>query len=360
MERFGEIENKTFAHLHGNIYFCKSSRFKRLGDMNIGIAVNYFKRIYSEVTELSRQTGYNRFYHLWDYLTAFVLHGAHIKQYTVGGFWRYSNPQRSKCMTLYRLSRLSKRYNDSQWVHYFKNKPEFNRYFADFIGRQWLYVKDSSYEEFKSFVYCHKTVIIKPMGGKEGIGIRKFVYNGESDNQLRRFFDDLVQEDVVVEELIKQHQDMNLGNVSVNTVRMLTICRPSDGQAQVLKAILRAGVGDSLVDNTALGGYFYEVDVATGVVTSKGFNRDGNLTVEHPGTDKVMLGFKVPLWEQVIEICLKAARQMPYMAIVGWDVAVTTDGVLLVEGNNNPDYQHYEFLGTIGYYEKIKTFLEGK
>ena len=44
--------------------------------MNIGIAVNYFKRIYSEVTELSRQTGYNRFYHLWDYLTAFVRHGA--------------------------------------------------------------------------------------------------------------------------------------------------------------------------------------------------------------------------------------------------------------------------------------------
>ena len=90
MERFGEIENKTFAHLHGNIYFCKSSRFKRLGDMNIGIAVNYFKRIYSEVTELSRQTGYNRFYHLWDYLTAFVRHGAHIDQYIAGGFWSYT------------------------------------------------------------------------------------------------------------------------------------------------------------------------------------------------------------------------------------------------------------------------------
>ena len=61
--------------------------------MNIGIAVNYFKRIYSEVTELSRQTGYNRFYHLWDYLTAFVRHGAHIDQYIAGGFWSYSNPQ---------------------------------------------------------------------------------------------------------------------------------------------------------------------------------------------------------------------------------------------------------------------------
>ena len=94
--------------------------------MDFGVFTRYFKRIYHEVTELSKQTGYCRFYHLWDYLTAFVRHGAHIDQYIAGGFWRYSNPKRSKCLTHYRRLALDKRYNSPADIHYFVNKPEFN------------------------------------------------------------------------------------------------------------------------------------------------------------------------------------------------------------------------------------------
>ena len=144
--------------------------------MDIGIAINYFKRIYGEVTRLSRQTGYNRFYHLWDYLTAFVRHGAHIDQYISGGFWSYSNPKRSKCLTHYRRLALEKKYNSPADVHYFKNKPEFNHFFSDFVHRGWLWVKEASFEDFKAFLMRYGSVIIKPMDGKQGDGIRKMEY----------------------------------------------------------------------------------------------------------------------------------------------------------------------------------------
>lgn len=326
--------------------------------MNPSIAIHYLKRIYKAVTELSRSTGYNRFYHLFDYLYAFVRHGAHIDQYIAGGFWRYSNPQRSKCLTHYRRLALEKKYNSPADVHYFKNKPEFNRFFSEFVHRGWLWVKESSFEDFQQFLARYQTVIVKPMDGKQGDGIRKLDYV-DDDVELRRLYDSLVKENVLVEELIVQHEDMVFGNKSVNTIRVLTACRP-DGKARIMKAFLRAGVGDTLVDNTATGGYYYEVDLNTGVVSSEGISKDGDRVIIHPQTDIVMLGFKVPLWDEVVKMCVAAAQRLPRMALVGWDVAISQDHVQLIEGNNSADYIGYEFVGSYGYYEKIKAFMENR
>jgi hypothetical protein len=327
--------------------------------MNPGIVFKYFKRIYSEVTALSRQTGYSRFYHLFDYLSAFARHGAHIDQYIAGKFWSYSNAMRSKCLTHYRRLSLEKKYNGTQDVHYFKNKPEFNRFFKEYVHRDWLWLKEAAFEDFRSFLQRHTAVIVKPMDGKQGDGIRKLEYTGQDDDELRRLFEDLVKEDVIVEELIVQHPDMVFGNKSVNTIRVLTACRP-DGTSRIMKAFLRAGVGNTLVDNTATGGYYYEVDLETGVVSSEGISKDGDLVIIHPQTDIVMLGFKVPLWDQVRDMCIAAAQRLPSVALVGWDVAISQDCVQLIEGNNSADYIGYEFVGSNGYYEKIKDFMEGK
>lgn len=323
----------------------------------IKLAVRYFARIYREVSRLAPVAGRNRLCLLLDYLSAYVLHGAHIFQYTVGGFWRKSGAERAKCLTWRRITRMYQRYNDRSSARLFKNKPEFNRFFKEYVRRGWLCLRDASFDEFKAFVLEHRSVIVKPVAGKEGIGIRRFTLQDEDDGRLRALFDSLVAEDVIVEQFIEQHPDMNFGNASVNTVRVLTVCRP-DGEARVMKAFLRAGMGDSLVDNTAQGGFYYEVDVPTGVVVSQGISKDGTLCIVHPGSGRVMLGFEVPNWEQAVDSCLCAARRIPQVAMVGWDVAVTGDGIELVEGNDGADYQGYEFIGSSGYYEKIKDFLK--
>ena len=326
--------------------------------MNPRIAYNYFKRIWGEVSRLSTQSGYSRLYHLMDYLSAFARHGAHIDQYIAGGFWRYSNPMRSKCLTHYRRLALEKKYNDPIDVHYFKNKPEFNRFFHDYVHRGWLWVQESTFEEFKAFMDRYRSVIVKPMDGKQGDGIR-LLDCVDDEEELRRTFQALVQENALVEELIVQHRDMVFGNRSVNTIRVLTACRP-DGQARIMKAFLRAGVGDTLVDNTATGGYYYEVDLETGIVSSEGISKDGDRVFIHPQTDIVMLGFKVPLWDQVVKMCVDAAGRLPRIALVGWDVAIGQDHVQLIEGNNSADYIGYEFVGSNGYYEKIRNFMESR
>ena len=161
--------------------------------MNLSIVLRYIKKTYGEVTALSRQTGYSRFYHLFDYLSALVRHGAHIDQYIAGGFWRYSNSERSMCLTHFRRIPLLKKYNNKEDIHYFKNKPDFNRFFSDFVHRGWLWLKEASFDDFKAFLIQYRTVIVKPIDGCKGNGIRKLEYTDQDDDTLRQLFEALVK-----------------------------------------------------------------------------------------------------------------------------------------------------------------------
>lgn len=325
--------------------------------MNLGIVCRYAKRIYGEVTELSRKTGYSRFYHLFDYLSAFVRHGAHIRQYIIGEFWRLSNAERSRRVTFYRMIKLEKAYNNPQYIHYLNNKKDFNEFFSEFVHRGWMSVKDSSFEAFKVFVVKYGSIVIKPKEGMQGNGIRKFTYTGQDDTELQRQYKELIDQDALIEECLTQHPQMVFGNSCLNTIRAMSLCGP-DGKGHVMKAMLRAGVGDTFVDNYAMGGSIYEVDLKTGVVVSYGKSKAGAMHLIHPQTDIVMLGYKIPKWDQVIEICERAAEKLPQVGFVGWDVAITEDDVQLIEGNNSADYELYEYLGTSGYYEKFKEILK--
>ena len=41
----------------------------------------------------------------------------------------------------------------------------------------------------------------------------------------------------------------------------------------------------------------------------------------------------VPCWNEVLAVSRQVAKSMPDVRCVGWDVAVTTDGVRIIEGN---------------------------
>ena len=48
-----------------------------------------------------------------------------------------------------------------------------------------------------------------------------------------------------------------------------------------------------------------------------------------------LTGKAIPCWEDVLNLCLRAHEYLPALAAVGWDVAVTPSGVILIEGNFN-------------------------
>jgi len=139
----------------------------------------------------------------------------------------------------------------------------------------------------------------------------------------------------LVEEYIVQHPDMmRLSPSGINTVRLIT--QETNGRIEVLAARLRISI-NSNVDNMAAGNAASPVDPITGKVTGPAVFSDitkPDITV-HPVTGVEIPGFQLPFWNEILEMVKKAAMSIPENRSIGWDVAITPKGPLLVEGNHN-------------------------
>jgi hypothetical protein len=124
---------------------------------------------------------------------------------------------------------------------------------------------------------------------------------------------------------------------TTNTLRVVTF-RDRSSAAHVQCTTLRAGRTGNTADNWEQGGISIAVDRATGVL-GRGVLKPkyGGKWVEiHPDTGFVFSGLQLPYWNEVLDLCSRAAQAAPGIRTVGWDIALTSDGPVLIEGN--PDW----------------------
>jgi hypothetical protein len=119
------------------------------------------------------------------------------------------------------------------------------------------------------------------------------------------------------------------------TLRIPT-CRHPDGKIDLLplanfKVALDPG---EVRDNTAAGGMFYGVDVTSGRLTFGAKRGTSEVFVRHPRTDEVAQDFVLPCWDEAVALCKTAHTRLgSTYPTLGWDVAITPQGPVLVEMN---------------------------
>jgi hypothetical protein len=138
----------------------------------------------------------------------------------------------------------------------------------------------------------------------------------------------------------------------LHSVRVQTF-RRRDGDAIFHIAYLRVGQRAALTDHASVGGMMFPVDVDSGTVgraVDGGGSHDrfqGNAT----GDDAMRLrleGRTLPSWERLRRVTLEAARALPRVRWVGWDVIVEPDGPVLIEGNvGNPMVLYQRIAGPL-------------
>ncbi|MCL1866444.1 MAG: hypothetical protein FWF82_03440, partial [Oscillospiraceae bacterium] len=232
--------------------------------------------------------------------------------------------------------------NNKSDYYKFEDKIVFNTLFDEFVGREWLYLKKSTPSEFAEFLDKHGAVIAKPTDSICGKGIEKVTAADCDSSDLKSVYDRLIANNqLLTEEYIVQHEDLSrLHPESVNTLRFMTIV--GDGYSDnkpvhVMFRALRVGSGGNVVDNFNSGGMFVLVD-EDGTVSTHAINKNTEMYESHPETGVTFKGYKIPFFHEAEEMVREAALVVAGIRYVSWDVAVTPDGVVLVEGNHNPGY----------------------
>lgn len=143
----------------------------------------------------------------------------------------------------------------------------------------------------------------------------------------------------LIQERISQHSALaEINPHAVNSVRIVTLKR-SDSEVTILGALMRIGRRGSAADNWAQGGLSVGIDLCTGKLSRGVFKPKfgGEWTSVHPETGVEFTGQKVPYWLECIDLSRRAAEAYSGVGTVGWDIAVTTEGPVLMEGNADWD-----------------------
>lgn len=264
--------------------------------------------------------------------------GSSFKDYYKFRLYERTPEEQRTFLTLKVSEALLFKYNkDPEAAKTLLYKGRFAKKYNDLFHRVWFINRNLSYEDFLKKIDGIEDLICKPTSSTQGKGVIK-IHCGSGAENKKEIYDRIMGMDrrMICEECIIQHPAIAAFNpTSVNTIRVLTIV--DNGICHHPYAGFRMGCGD-VVDNFHAGGIIATVDTATGITCTDAIDLDGTHYPEHPKSKLPTLGFQIPHWDQVLDLTEQAALRMEGIGMVGWDVAVTEDGVCLIEGNAEASY----------------------
>ncbi len=210
------------------------------------------------------------------------------------------------------------------------NSPVPEVYAVYFDGRlldTQLYPYDSDLFE------KHSDFFMKSIDGE----CASFVKHIDSVDKLREAEKSAGNGKYLLQESIVQHSEMNrLNGCAINTLRIVTINTGKD-KPFVLSSVLRVGTeksGD--VDNWAAGGLSVGIN-DDGYLREFGFYKPsyGTKTDIHPDSKIKFSDFRVPMYKEAVELALRSHGFFYNVHSIGWDIAITENGPVIIEGNDN-------------------------
>lgn len=129
------------------------------------------------------------------------------------------------------------------------------------------------------------------------------------------------------------------GRRGLQTMRINTL-QHLDGRVSILFYMIKILAGHTVSDNFSMG--------TTGNLIAYGDPHDGTLrgaltihacgsgmtaVAAHPETGIPFAGFSLPYWSEAIALARTAQRFFPELPTLGWDIALTEDGPIIIEAN---------------------------
>jgi glutathione synthase/RimK-type ligase-like ATP-grasp enzyme len=285
------------------------------------------------IRTIHEKSGRSRLWLLQDMIRCSMKHGSGHVDYEQFEMYNMTEDQRRTYLTCGRNNAIVKQYNDPAYNHLVRNKDEFNEKFNSYLDRDWALMRQK--EQAIAFLRKHDTFIIKPLDGNCGTGVQKL--RTADFGTAEQAYDALWASDgdALLEEVIAQHPAVaEIYPNSVNTIRAVTLYK--DGKARVITTCFRMGQGGNHVDNLNAGGLVVPVEETTGKIHQRAMDKEKKVHTHHPSTGNAITGFQFPDWEEAMAMVCRAAEEIPQLGYLGWDIAFSVNGPVLVECNEYP------------------------
>lgn len=203
-------------------------------------------------------------------------------------------------------------------------------------------------------------LFVKPLAGKRGVEASRWTYLREGDGfrgsdagpeqwaGQRVLREELLGwlaarsagQAYLLQPCVANHPDLSdLALDALVTCRIITMTNEAGKPEPVIATFRMPAVRGAVVDNMHRGGIAAPVDLDSGELGAASDYAVAGPAVrhpQHPVSGAPIEGRKLPGWEEVRELVCRAHRCFQPRVLVGWDVSITPDGPLLLEGNERP------------------------
>lgn len=187
-----------------------------------------------------------------------------------------------------------------------------------------------------------RQLIAKPVRGAGGIGV--LVVEEQDGETLVLVAGERVPlagvkitQRMILQERVQQHDGMAaIYPFALNTIRIQTLLT-RDREVVVTAALARFGRNMSRVDNLCSGGIGVGVDITKGQLMRVGRDYVGREYERHPESGVRFEGYAIPRWSEAVALVKAAQTQFSYFRLLGFDVAITPVGPIIVETNPGGD-----------------------
>lgn len=268
-----------------------------------------------------------------DMLFCFFAYGFSPNEY-VSYELRDKTPQERKEFVSDRLSVcIGYRMNDFAQLGIYMDKMQTYERFKPYYGRKAVCIaSDADYPGFLEFISNHPTFVKKQVNQFCGRSVELVDWARRDRAEQDVFRSILAEGKSILEEIVVQSDDIaQLNASSVNTIRCITLNTKSG--IRIPYCFMKIGRKGSFIDNGGAGGILVGIDVSSGCLVTDGVDEMGRRYATHPDSGVTFHGLQLPEWEKMLEICRHISAQTPKVRFIGWDMAHTPKGWIVIEGN---------------------------
>lgn len=314
-----------------------------------------YKKFFKRLKEVAKNEHKNYIGMMFDTVYCVFRYGMGLTDYLSFKIYNKTAKERKEYVGTRMENKFYAKVSPSEYKAKFSMKPTFLHDFKEYVKRDFFVPNENNYQEFLQFIEKHPTFMSKPLDGLGGKGVNKENVNDIKDKKA--YFNNMIENHIFLEEVVIQHPDLNkLCAKSVNTMRIMTFY--NNGNPRILWAGLRVGNGVNSIDNFHAKGMAVNVDMETGKLIGNGIDQELNQFSEHPVTHVKFDGFQIPCFKEAKELVLKASLESDKILVVGWDVAVTPNGTVLIEGNRRPSFDLVQVLAGKGRMDIVRSVLK--